>query len=554
VVGLNNDGLVQKCYTTVDVDGEYSVGGIVGYSTSFSTSNNNLVENCFATGNITGDNNVGGVVGDNYGGDVKNCYATGDITAERNNAGGVVGSNTGLIEFCYATGDVVIDEDSSETDIWAGGVVGGGGLCFVDSCVALNPSVGTNAANAGRVAGKEDHVYVTNSYARADMLVNGNPVTDGAADDEDGAGITATSLNSADWWKETAEFDVNVWEFSNGKLPTLKGVGGTQDPKVNIPDGKSANNPFHVYQANIGYVGGKGDLSDEYYQTWTLSAHYKLMSDITLDGNWTPIGTTSNAFTGTFDGGGNVIRNLSINDQSTLDPTGLFGSIGGEVKNLGLVNVDIKGNEWVGSISGHNSGTIQNCYSTGDITGTNYVGGVVGMNITGGTVQNCYATSDIIANVQVGGVAGTNAGGTVQNCYSTGNVTGDSAGGVVGWNGDGGTVRNCVALNMTITGNDPLGRVVGEHITGFLTNNHALGEMSVDGNREFDFSGPNDKDGKDVFNTVNNGWKYADWWQNSAPNGPTFSPVVWDFSNVGTNDELPFLHGFEEPQNPVVKF
>ncbi|MBE5035243.1 GLUG motif-containing protein [Gallibacter intestinalis] len=194
-----------------------------------------------------------------------------------------------------------------------------------------------------------------------------------------------------------------------------------------------------------------------------------LTADITIsiDTNWTPIGNDSNQYNGIFDGGGHTITGLSVDIQS--DNTiyaGLFGYIGegGTIKNLSLADSKItcSGNRvYAGGVCGWNTGTIQNCYNTGDVSGTGtssygyvYAGGVCGWNT--GTIQNCYNTGDVSGTgtssygyVYAGGVCGWNTG-TIQNCYNTGEVSGAStstfnpvnAGGVCGDNA-GGTIQNC---------------------------------------------------------------------------------------------------------------
>ena len=190
-----------------------------------------------------------------------------------------------------------------------------------------------------------------------------------------------------------------------------------------------------------------------------------LTADITLiDTNWTPIGNDSNQYKGTFDGDGHTITGLSVDIQS--DNTiyaGLFGFLGegGTIKNLGLADSKItcSGNRvYAGGVCGWNTGTIQNCYNTGDVSGEGtqyvFVGGVCGFN--GGTIENCYNTGDVSgtgtrtdASGHAGGVCGCNDYGTIENCYNTGEVSGtgtstDGAGydgGVCGRNT--GTIENC---------------------------------------------------------------------------------------------------------------
>ena len=194
-----------------------------------------------------------------------------------------------------------------------------------------------------------------------------------------------------------------------------------------------------------------------------------LTADITLliDTNWTPIGNDSNQYNGTFDGGGHTITGLKVDIQSdNIIYAGLFGCLGagGTIKNVSLEDSKItcSGNRvYAGGVCGWNYGTIENCYNTGDVSGTGtssygyvYAGGVCGWNY--GTIENCYNTGDVSGTgtssygyVYAGGVCGWNTG-TIQNCYNTGEVNGAStstfnpvnAGGVCGDNA-GGTIQNC---------------------------------------------------------------------------------------------------------------
>ncbi len=233
-----------------------------------------------------------------------------------------------------------------------------------------------------------------------------------------------------------------------------------------------------------------------------------LTADITLssDTNWTPIGNYSNQYKGTFDGGGHTITGLSVDIQS--DNTiyaGLFGYIGegGTIKNVGLEDSKItcssSGYIHVGGVCGFNGGTIENCYNTGDVSGTGtssygdvYAGGVCGLNYHG-TIQNCYNTGDVsgtgtssYGDVYAGGVCGLNYHGTIQNCYNTGDVSGTGtssygyvyAGGVCGYNA-GGTIENCYNTGDVsgIYGFVYAGGVCGFN-TGTIENCHNAGEVS----------------------------------------------------------------------------
>jgi len=206
-----------------------------------------------------------------------------------------------------------------------------------------------------------------------------------------------------------------------------------------------------------------------------------LDKDIDLTGKeWTPIGTGySNKYTGTFDGGGQTIKGLTVttNDQFV----GLFGSIGyaGTVKNVMMEDVQITSNRssgFAGGVAGYSDGTIENCSVSGSVSGTVYVGGVVGVQI-GGSITGCSSSATVNGTVDVGGVAGqTNSSATLTACYATGNVIIEMApkkniagGGLVGMNA-GSSLLACYATgNVTSTGSST-GYM---HIGGFLGNNYA---------------------------------------------------------------------------------
>ena len=210
------------------------------------------------------------------------------------------------------------------------------------------------------------------------------------------------------------------------------------------------------------------------------SINCTLTADIDLTGkDWTPIGTSfRNKYTGTFDGGGHTIKGLTVttNDQFV----GLFGSIGyaGTVKNVMMEDVQITSNrslDFAGGVAGYSDGTIENCSVSGSVSGTVYVGGVVGAQWEG-SITGCSSSATVKGTVEVGGVAGeTNSSATLTACYATGNVTIEinpkkniAGGSLVGMNA-GSSLLACYATgNVTSTGSST-GYV---HIGGFLGNNY----------------------------------------------------------------------------------
>ena len=208
--------------------------------------------------------------------------------------------------------------------------------------------------------------------------------------------------------------------------------------------------------------GGKSDIN------------ITLTADIDLTGkDWTPIGTDyDNSYKGTFDGGGHTITGLTFTTNDEF--AGLFGWLNraGSVKNVVMEGVQITSNQIyggsIGGVVGYGWGTIENCSVSGSVSGTVYVGGVVGVQI-GGSITGCSSSATVKGTVDVGGVAGqTNSNATMTACYATGNVTLEIAsqniidvGGAVGFNG-GSRILACYATgNVTSTGSSTVNVYIG---------------------------------------------------------------------------------------------
>lgn len=170
-----------------------------------------------------------------------------------------------------------------------------------------------------------------------------------------------------------------------------------------------------------------------------LNGKYILMDDIDLSGyNWDVVGTIANPFTGELNGNGHKITNLSL-DRDTYDYVGLIGRMqGGKISNLGLENANVLGKMWVGGIVGYNyGGSVENSYVTGKVTGYSDVGAITGSNIHGSSIRSCYAQAAVKASdYRAGGLVGHNSdGSSIDNSFSTGDVSGvTSIGGLVGQN------------------------------------------------------------------------------------------------------------------------
>lgn len=217
-----------------------------------------------------------------------------------------------------------------------------------------------------------------------------------------------------------------------------------------------------------------------------------LDTDLTLTGEWTPIGTESQPYTGTFNGKDKTITGLTVNQEGT-NYVGLIGYLGsgGKVQNVVLEGVQITSDNssgYAGGVAGDSWGTIENCSVSGSVSGTTFAGGVVGSQ-WGGSITGCNSSATVKGVIFAGGIAGeTNSGASLTGCYATGDVTVENdgtnnshAGGVVGYNG-GGTLTACYATG-SVTGSGSgtiyVGGVTGSNNLGILTAcYHAKGDVS----------------------------------------------------------------------------
>ena len=259
---------------------------------------------------------------------------------------------------------------------------------------------------------------------------------------------------------------IGSWADGGGESGAAEDLGYIYDSNTNTYTVYNADGLMNVAEL---VNGGKSDIN------------ITLDKNIDLTGKgWTPIGIDyDNSYEGTFDGGGHTITGLTFTTNDKY--AGLFGRLSraGTVKNVVMEGVQITSNQIyggsIGGVAGDSWGTIENCSVSGSVSGTVYVGGVVGIQI-GGSITGCSSSATVKGTLNVGGVAGqTNSSATLTACYATGNVIIEmdpekniSGGGLVGFNG-GRSLLACYATgNVTSTGSST-GKV---HIGGFLGDNY----------------------------------------------------------------------------------
>ncbi len=260
------------------------------------------------------------------------------------------------------------------------------------------------------------------------------------------------------------------------------------------------------------FIGGSGTAQDPYQISTvahlqavnsSLSSHYVLVNDIDLAGQSFTNSviapytySSSPQFTGTFDGGGFVVSNLTVTGGENV---GFFGRISKAatpaiVKNLGIENANITAGISVGVLAGYSSGHITDCYATGTVTITGSKGGgLLGSGSTA-SVSNCFANVNVFGGSIVGGLVGYNSATIIANSYATGDVSGTSyVGGLVGdaYQYGYGIIRNCYATgNVTASVSYAGGFVGREQSNSAKTQNcYATGAVDCEGNYAGGFAG-----------------------------------------------------------------
>ncbi|MBR99553.1 MAG: hypothetical protein CMC57_06255, partial [Flavobacteriaceae bacterium] len=276
-----------------------------------------------------------------------------------------------------------------------------------------------------------------------------------------------------------------------GDLPITFTLGSSSTYSLSVtPTGAgTAQNPYIIDSfEKLRWISENPNKWDKWYvQTKDIDAHAsRSMNDagtdtLTLEG-FSPIGTLTNQFSGNYNGYHHAIYGLYIN-RPGQDHVGLFGAIAGnpstsaqsgDVANLFLENVYIKGREFVGSLVGlfgaesDSRGFINNCHANGMVIANTSGGGLIGRQGKNATTKYSSAHVFVSGGQLLGGLVG-NTNGNVSNAislishsYASGSVSGtQKLGGFVGLIGEHSMIRNSYAMgNVTGSGNN-VGGFVG---------------------------------------------------------------------------------------------
>lgn len=567
-VGNNFNGTVTKSYARGDVNGFGNVGALVGV-------NMDTLERSYATGKVNGANKAGGLVGSSDGGTVTNSYWDRETTGQSSSDGGtglatneMTGSDASknmrgfdFTDTWVMTSDYPVFGDVAEPDCSKVEYNGDGTeanpyevddvdqlQCIKKQSLTANyvqvsdiDASSTSEWNIDkgfdpigglgheRYESEEsfDGTFDGNGYNIMGLVIHRVPVNLDLGRDEPPTGMFGVSGSNATLVNVTLT-DANitgsryagvlVGENDGGMITGSRAtgqvvadleVGGLMG--INV-DGMvrgsvaevevNASDPGQTVGGLVGSVVG-GTVTDS-HATGNVSSHDEDIGGLVGyvgRGKVTDSYATGNVSAERKAGGliGNIKSGTVNNSYATGDVEASFRRAGGLVGVNGeifdpgkIVNSyatgNVTGDNTVGGLVGVNAvrSRVKNSHSTGNVDGSVIVGGLVGRNI-GGTVDRSYSESDVNATRVIGGIVGRNSGfvddlvgrvaGAVRKSYSSGSVNGTSAvGGAVGINNEEGTVSESYSV-AKVSGTDFVGGLVGAS-RGTVAESYAAGEVT----------------------------------------------------------------------------
>lgn len=455
---MSGKAVIRSC--TAESATQFVCGGgvYVDGSSSFEMSNEAKIEGCQAISTSSNSSNGGGVYVSSSSSfvmsdaaKIENCQAISNSSKSSKGGGVHLANNTKFT----LSGNAVIQNCTATNSANPGEAYGGG----VSAACVKEITLADSARIAGCTAANGSGLYITGSQVPGYGILHANGGSvDGdvvLGDTEDGpctiTGSGGTVFNgkvtvTPGSTIESGTFNGEV--INNGTITggvfnnTVSGSGTIKGGTFNTPMTGSGTEtvPYQISTADQlklfrDIVNGAGG------QTQNRGAYAVLTADIDLNNEpWTPIGTDrDSAYTGTFDGQGHTVKNLSVTVNGQPGRAGLFGCVkDGSIRKLTVAgSVSCTANQgWCGGIAGYAMDeTIENCASLCTVSCTGIdarVGGIVGLvdyNSHTLIIRDCYNIGNITGNgntgsSDTGGICGFYMGGKIFNCYNVGEITG----------------------------------------------------------------------------------------------------------------------------------
>lgn len=474
---MSGPAVIRSC--TAESATQFVCGGgvYVNVSSSFEMSDTAIIEGCQAISTSSNSSNGGGVYVSSSSSfvmsneaKIENCQAISNSSRGRGKGGGVhLANNTKFT----LSGSAVIQNCTATNSANSGEAYGGG----VSAACVKEITLADSARIVGCAAANGSALYITGSQVPGYGILHANSGSvDGdvvLGDTEDGPSTITGSGGTVFNGKvtvtpgsiiESGTFNGEV--INNGTITggvfnnTVSGSGTITGGTFNTPMTGSGTetDPYQISTADQLKL-FRDIVNGSNGQTQNRGACAVLMNDIvlndgTFDANgtytpgssgtnpeeWTPIGPDrDSAYTGTFDGQGHTVRNLSVTVNVQPGRAGLFGCVkDGTIRKLTVAgSVSCTANQgWCGGIAGYAMDeTIENCASLCTVSCTGIdarVGGIVGLvdyNSRTLIIRDCYNIGKITGRSDngsgdAGGICGFYMNGKISNCYNVGEITG----------------------------------------------------------------------------------------------------------------------------------
>lgn len=473
---MSGQAVIRSCTAESATQFVFGGGVYVNSSSSFEMSGEAKIKGCQAISNSSYSSNGGGVYVSSSSSfvmsekaQIEDCKAISNSFKSSNGGGVFLANGTSLA----LSGNAVIQNCTATNSVNSGEAYGGGVRAFYVREITLEG----NASIAGCAAANGSGLYITGSttpgYGK--LFANGGSVDGdvvlgdttegpctitGSGETVFNGKVTVTPGSTIENGKFNGEV-INNGTITGGVFTgTVFNNGTITGNPALITGSGTETDPYRIGTAEgLKWFRDKVNNATKEPDTKICA---ELTEDIDLNGEaWTPIGigdafyARTPPYSGTFDGKGHTIKNLSIDRSAHY--VGLFGYVyGGTIRNL-TVSGSVKGSEHTGGIAGAaNGGTFENCANQCAVQGGT-TGEIIGFATEEGTliVRDCYNVGSITTTTgnSVGGIIGQciNTSGTIRNCYNAGTVTGTASVGAIIGNPGTNKIYNCYYLEGSVT-------------------------------------------------------------------------------------------------------
>lgn len=451
IIQCNNSDYYRiiNSFSTGIVRSQNISGGLIG-AINISNSENTLrIYYCYSNATVVGSNS-GGLIGrrlrsgNNYSGElnIQNSYVSGNV---KNGFGfiGIDNSTTSTVATCTNC-----FFDSQSTGCGDNGIAG----ITPKTTSEMTTSIGFGMTGS-------NWIYNNGLYPQLNMgellpgwyegLCEMAQLSVAPIFLQNGENSTAVHSNF-----QVSTVNGVTWSSSNPDVIAINGSHASVNPSANETVTLTATlnglskqinvtvadpNTILVYQpSDLRYIAEQCNAGDTFE-----GKCIKLMNDIVLPenvpNNMISIGSyPDRPFKGTFDGNGKLITNLYI-DQPNTPYQGFFGyTLNANLYNVGLVNITASGRNYTGGMVAYAKNThLRDCYvNGGTLFALSYCGGLIGYQEQGtnSIVSGCYNTCEVTGNNYVGGLIGFSNYSTVRNSYVAGRVSaqGEPVGAIIG--------------------------------------------------------------------------------------------------------------------------